>query len=205
MIARLATRLRRDHRGATLVEFAMILPVMMTLIIGLGDMLFQQYAQSMLTGAVQKAGRDSSIQNADTSALDAKVVAMMGNLINAQTRSCPAAASGTYCSTRFAYDTFSEVGPEQFVDTNGDNLCNHNEVYTDVNNNGQWDANPGESGQGGASAVALYKMTMTYPRLFPVAGLLGWSQYQTITATTLLKNQPYASQTVTATTSRTCP
>jgi hypothetical protein len=41
-------------------------------------------------------------------------------------------------------------------------------------------------------------MTATYPRLFPVAGLLGWPKTQTISATTLLKNQPYATQTTTA-------
>ena len=49
--------------------------------------------------------------------------------------------------------------------------------------------------------MTLYTMTLTYPRLFPVAGLMGWSNSATISAQTLLKNQPYASQqTVTATT-----
>ena len=52
-------------------------------------------------------------------------------------------------------------------------------------------------GQGGANDVTYYKMTVTYPRLFPFAWLIGWSATQTISAATILKNQPYATQTVT--------
>ena len=69
---------------------------------------------------------------------------------------------------------------------------------------GVWDADPGLSGQGGANDVTLYTMTITYPRLFPVTKALGVSSTQTITATTLLKNQPYATQTLTTVTTGTC-
>jgi hypothetical protein len=72
------------------------------------------------------------------------------------------------------------------------------ECFTDENGNGSWDADPGVSGQGSASAVTLYTMTASYPRVFPVAGLLGWSSSTTISASTLLKNQPYATQTTNA-------
>lgn len=204
MIGRLARRLHRDRRGATIVEFAIILPVMMVLIMGLSDMLYQQYAQAILSGAVQKAGRDSTLQGTDTSGVDTKVISMMASLLKAPSQSCPAANDATWCSKRAAYDTFTEVAPEPFVDVDGDGICNHGEAFSDVNANGSWDADPGANGQGGANAVALYTMTMTYRRLFPVAALLGWSPNATITSTTLLKNQPYASQSVTTTIAGTC-
>lgn len=204
MTGRRRNRLCRDRRGATIVEFALILPTMMVLIMGLGDILYQQYAQSILSGAVQKAGRDSTLQGIDTSLVDGKVITAMSSLLTGTSQSCPASTAATWCSRRYAYDTFTEVAPEPFTDTDNDGLCNHGEPFSDVNANGSWDANPGATGQGGANAVALYTMTMTYRRLFPVAALLGWSSTATITSTTLLKNQPYASQTTTTTIAGTC-
>ena len=205
MIAPLAARLRADARGVTIIEFAIVSPVMILAIMGLSDMLFQQYAQSVLSGAVQKAGRDSSIQGADTATIDGKVVLMMNSLLPTPTQACPAANPTQWCSTRYAYDTFTEVAPEPFTDNNGNGKCDNGEPYSDVNNNNQWDSNPGTSGQGGANSVALYTMTITYKRLFPVAALLGWSPNSTITASTLLKNQPYATQNTTPTVTRNCP
>ncbi len=52
----------------------------------------------------------------------------------------------------------------------------------------------GASGQGGADDAVLYTMTVSYKRMFPMAGMLGWPSQQTITASTVLRNQPYSSQ-----------
>ena len=192
MIAHLLARLRRDRRGATIIEFAIVAPVMMLLMMGLGDLLYQVYAQSVLNGAVQKAARDSGIEGgaANISTIDGTV----------QTIARQIAPAATFVPTRKSYDSFAEVAPEPFTDTNGNGVRNAGECFTDMNGNGSWDADPGSTGQGGASAVTLYTMTMTYPRLFPVAGLFGWPATQTISATTLLKNQPYATQVTTAST-----
>ena len=49
-----------------------------------------------------------------------------------------------------------------------------------------------------ANAVTLYTVTVTYPRLFPIwAFVPGFGGTQTISAATLLKNQPYATQSTT--------
>ncbi|MEG3147905.1 TadE/TadG family type IV pilus assembly protein [Sphingomonas sp. RT2P30] len=186
---RLPRKLATDRRGATIVEFALITPAMMLLIMGLGDLLYQEYNQAVLNGAVQKAARDSGIEGgaAQTSTIDGKVIAMVQTV----------AKNATFVSSRKNYDTFTAVAPEPFTDTNGNGIRNAGECYTDMNGNGQWDSDPGVSGQGGANDITLYTMTITYPRLFPVAGLFGWSSTHTISAQTLLKNQPYAAQTVT--------
>jgi len=177
------TSLRRDTRGAALVEFAILAPVMMTLIMGLCDLSYQVYAKSILNGAMQKAARDSAIQGGadNTAALDAKVTTMVKNI----------AKNATIVFTRKNYDSFSVIKPEPFVDANNDGIRQVGECYTDINANNQWDADPGVNGQGGANDVTLYSATVTYPRLFPLFGAT-----QTITANSLLKNQPYASQSV---------
>ncbi|MCU6452711.1 pilus assembly protein [Sphingomonas sp. A2-49] len=190
-------RLRRDRRGVTIVEFALVIPVMSLMMMGLGDLLYQMYAKELLTGALQKAARDSAIQGGSDQAatIDGKVLAMVSNIMRQPTPSCVASpAAGTYCTSRLSYATFAAVGPERFDDNNGNNQRDPGECYTDVNGNGQWDAEPGNVGQGGANDVTLYSMTITYARLFPVARLLGASPNQTIAVQTLLKNQPYATQ-----------
>lgn len=192
-------RLSRDRRGAALIEFALVAPVMIMLMMGLGDLLYQIYAQSVLTGAVQKAARDSGIEGgaANAGTLDTNVINIISPLIKNLTVNCAAnPPTSTWCSKREYYDNFADVPPEPFVDTNGNGTRDAGECFTDLNGNGTWDLDRGDAGQGGANSVALYTMRITYPRLFPVASLLGWSPNQTITSTSLLKNQPYASQTL---------
>lgn len=183
-------RLGRDRRGTSVTEFGLLAPVMLALWMGLGDVLYQVYLQSVLNGAVAKAGRDSGLESGatNTATIDAKV----------QTSVKQVALNATFVSTRKSYDNFTEVAPEPFTDTNGNGVRDPGECFTDVNGNGTWDADPGTTGQGGADAVTLYTMTVTYPRLFPVAGFFGFSRNQTISASTLLKNQPYGPQSTTA-------
>lgn len=190
-----ARRLLRDRRGGPATEFAVMLPATLLLILGFGDLSYQAYLESVLTGAVQKAGRDNTIQGASTTSIDQTVI----NIVKS------AAPRATFVSSRENYDNYSAVGPEPFTDTNGNGIRDANECFSDVNGNGQWDSDPGVSGQGGASDVTLYKMTVTFPRLFPFAWLIGWSQTVTINASTILKNQPYATQTATTVTTKGCP
>jgi Flp pilus assembly protein TadG len=196
------TTLARDTRGATIVEFAFVAPVMCVLLMGLCDLAYQVYAQSIVNGVVQKAGRDSTVQGANdsasTAAIDAKAAASLRVISKTLVNDCSGNAStvATYCVTRKNYDQFSDVRAEPFTDTNGNGIRDPGECYTDINGNNAWDADPGTDGQGGANDVTLYTMTVNYPRLFPVAGLLGWTKTNTITASTLLKNQPYATQSV---------
>lgn len=78
--------------------------------------------------------------------------------------------------------------PEEFVDKNADNLCNNGENFTDIHGNGTWDTDSGVTGQGGSEDVTQYTMTVTYPRLFPVATLMGWPSTMSIASTTLLQS-----------------
>jgi Flp pilus assembly protein TadG len=188
VIAAFARRLQRDRRGVTVVEFAIITPVMCTLLMGACDLMYQAYAQSILDGAMYKAGRDSALEDNARSAsdVDAKVIAMVSIL----------GTDMKFTPTRRSYSSFLLVKPENFTDKNGNGVRDPGECYDDVNGNKQWDADPGRQSQGGANDVTRYTMTVTYPRLFPVAGLLGLPPTQTITGETLLKNQPYKTQVV---------
>lgn len=183
-------RVRLEDRGAAAVEFALITPVLMMFMMGVGDLLHAIYTRSIVVGAVQKAGRDGTIQNRGsataTAALDAKVM----NIVR------QAAPNATFVSTRQNYANFSNVDkPEPHTDKVGGRTGQYDpgECFSDTNGNGSWDADGGRTGVGGANDIAQYTITVTYPRLFPVPGLT-WGANGTITASTILKNQPYAAQ-----------
>jgi hypothetical protein len=104
--------------------------------------------------------------------------------------------NATFTPLRRSYTSYLADKPERFTDTNNNGSRDPGECFDDINANGQWDSDPGNNGQGGANDVAAYTMTLTYPRLFPMAGMLGWPATETITAKTFLRNQPYNTQNV---------
>jgi len=184
-------RIHADSRGATIVEFAIVAPVMVMFMLGMSDQLYNIYATSVLQGAVIKAARDATLEGNNTAttnaALDARVLSLIRGM----------APTATAVSTRKSYPNFSTVAtPEPFTDNNGDGDRDPGECYTDLNENSQWDPDPGIAGDGGASDVVLYTMTITFPRLFPVAGILGGGRNMSITASTILKNQPWSDQDI---------
>lgn len=178
--------LRRDSRGVTVVEFAMVAPVMILLIMGLGELMYTIYAQSVLSGAVQKAARDSAIQGGSDRVLD------IDSRVMEQVHAV--APLATHVSSRASYHNFASVRPERFTDGNNNGVRDAGECFDDINNNGRWDIDPGIANQGGASDVTRYRIRVTYPRPFPMAQMLGWEKNATMTAETLIKNQPYATQ-----------
>ncbi|NYT39978.1 pilus assembly protein [Sphingomonas sp. R-74633] len=198
--------LRGDARGATIVEFAMIAPVMGILLLGAFDVAHTLYMRAVLQGIVQKVGRDSSLETG----LDAATQAVLDAKVTAQARAL--SNNATVTITRKWYRTFSNAAAakfEPFTDTNGNGTCDGpsgstpGEPYEDNNNNGHWDATGGNLGSGGAKDAMVYTVNVTYPRMFPVYRIIGGGTSTTVTATTVLRNQPYGDQG--AGTERNCP
>lgn len=183
--------IHRNERGATLVEFAFVAPLMMLMLCGTFDLAHQAYAQTVLEGTVEKAGRDATLETGaaavSNAAFDEAILARVERVTG---------AAATHRADRLSYSDFSRVSqPERFVDRAPlNNRYDAGECFEDENGNGAWDADMGRVGQGGAQDVVVYRMTVTYPRLFPMAGLLGWSRDQSIMATTILRNQPFRNQ-----------
>lgn len=184
--------LARDERGATIVEFAIVAPVMILLLVGSFDFAHTLYTRAVLQGVVQKTARDSALetgadQDADD-ALDAKVTAMVKPLAN----------NATLDFKRRYYRSFTSAQAakaETYTDTNLNGKCDAGEPFIDTNSNGVWDKDGADGGQGGARDATLYTVTMTYPRMFPLPKMLsGGSNSVKLVAQTILKNQPYGDQ-----------
>lgn len=187
MIRRTMKSLRHNCRGNTMMEFAIVAPVLLTLTFAGFDLGYRTYIGSTLQGVVEKAGRDATLEGgaAALSSIDAKVYSTVHPLVD----------QGVFTFTRKNYESFSRAGQaENFTDGNSNGIRDPGECFQDENGNRTWDTDSGSEGVGGARDIVVYTAKVKYERLFPMYGLLGWSQEQTSSATTVLRNQPFATQ-----------
>jgi Flp pilus assembly pilin Flp len=192
--------LRQDVRGVTAVEFAIIAPVMCLFLVGALDMAHSLYMTAVLQGVVQKTARDGSMESGTAAAqqalLDERVRKQALLLANQATVTIGRRFYRTFAAAAAAQPehwTESEVKPDGTPAPDG--TCDHGEPYVDANNNGVWDRDGGDGGTGGAKDRVVYTVSVTYPRLLPIYGFLpSVGNTQTVTAKTVLQNQPYGDQ-----------
>ncbi len=180
-------QLALDERGVTAVEFALLAPVFLLLLLGTFNVGQAFYLEGVFHGAVQDAGRDAGLESgaANLGAIDSLVMKRVSGI----------APEGAIISSRRNYTSFSDVGtPEDFEDANNNGTYDDNECFTDVNGNGAWDEDRAAAGLGGADDVVVYTADLTYKWLIPMRGFAGWSDTNTISASTVLRNQPYGNQ-----------
>lgn len=157
----LPRRLREDARGVTIVEFAIILPAMLTLICGAIEFGHMLFARVVLEGAVTEAARTATAtletnETQRTSIMRASITKSMSDFGTAPGQSV------TITST--VYRDFSTAFPETYTDTNGNGRYDSGEAYVDRNKNGVWDSAKPVSGStlGGPGDVVSY--TVRFPK-----------------------------------------
>ncbi len=196
--------LRRSASGIAATEFALISPVLFTLLFGMFDIGHTLYVRSVLQGAMQKAARDSTLQSASGTSATAR------NAIDTAVRNqvLPLNKDATITLTRRCYRTFTKAAAasaEPFSDSgvgspfrNG--VCDNGESFTDQNNNGVRDLDGGDSaGRASARDNVVYTATVSYPRFFPLHKFIDVPATTQLRATTVLSNQPYGKQDTYAT------
>lgn len=186
---RFIERIGRDTGGAAIVEFALVAPVLLMFVLGIFDLGYNVYTKTLLEGAVQKAARDSTIEAAESreATIDARITKVVHDIV----------PSASLNFERKSYASFSDVAqPEDFTDSNEDGICNDNEPFEDANGNGEWDADRGKDGFGGARDAVLYTVNIEYDRAFPLARFIGVSDRVSTSASTVLRNQPWNLQSV---------
>lgn len=183
--SRFLRALRADEQGTTVMEFGLIATVFVTLLLGLFDLGQLAYTQSVLNGAVQTAARTSSLESGNTDVADTEVQKMVR-------RTAPDA---TVTTSRVSYFDFDDIArAESWNDADGSGVCDNGEGYTDENGNGQWDEDIGSDGNGGASDVVVYTVSVSYDPLFPNPFIPGGTDKRELTSSTVKKNQPFADQ-----------
>lgn len=179
--------LARDRRGATLVEFGFVALPLSMVIMAIADLGYQSYLNAVTKGVLDRAARAASVGSMTSSQIDSFVDQEMATIVSKQ---------ATISKVKKSYYNFSRIGkPEKILtDTNPIGSYNSGDCFEDVNNNGTYDTDTGATGLGSADDVVYYQVTVSMPRLFPMAKLLGWSSNQTATASAIIRNQPWANQ-----------
>lgn len=187
-------RLAHEERGATIVEFAIVMPVLTLLLLGAFDTAHSLYMRAVLQGVLQKTARDSALESGTEEAQQT----VIDNKVRAQVKAI--ANNADIVITRRYYRTFAKAAAqtaEAFPganDTNHNGKCDNNEIFSDDNGNGVRDLDGGDDGQGGAKDRTLYTVALSYPRFFPLYKMIGGSNVTKISASTVLANQPYSDQ-----------
>lgn len=181
-------RLWRDTRGATIVEFAMVAPILCMLLLGMLDLGYRSYAGSVVQGALHDASRMATVGGFTMTQIDARVKARLANF----------ASSSTVTTSSSSYYEFSALTQEEKVvgDTAPLNVYNEGDCFEDANSSNTHDADRGRSGTGGADDIVRYRVTISFPRIVPLGSFLGWGNTQTITSETVLRNQPFAGRNI---------
>jgi Flp pilus assembly protein TadG len=178
--------LRRDTSGATIVEFALILPVLCMMLLGTLDLGYRSYVASVVQGALHDAARMATVGGVST----AQIQTYVTNKLQAFSR------NATITTTTRSYSDYSGVKVAETItqDTAPFGTYNPGDCFQDANGNGSYDTDRGRSGTGGSEDVVYFEVTMTYPHIMPVGKLFGWSGNVTTTQNTVLRNQPYAAR-----------
>ena len=183
-------RLRADVRGVTIVEFAVILPAMLSLICGAIEFGHMMFARVVLEGAVTEAARAATAtletkESERTAIMRASIAKSMGEFGTAPGRSIDI--------TTTVYRDFSTAFPETFTDANNNKTYDKGEPYVDRNKNGTWDNATPVAGNtlGGPGDVVSY--TVKFPKrvLFGFVGsAIGYgSGVIPLSASTVVRNE----------------
>jgi Flp pilus assembly protein TadG len=177
-----------DKRGVSTIEFAILSPVLFLIICGGLEIGHQLYVQSVLTGQMQKAGRDLALETSANS--DARYV--LEQRVKSAVKALVSDPKTTFVTR--GYHDYRNVGrPEEYVDTNGNGTCDNKEPYIDANNSGTWDKDSANLTPEGARDVVLFEATVKYDRIL-FGAYLPFGREVTLKSSTLLRNQPSTEQ-----------
>ena len=193
--------LRRDQRGATIVEFAIISGPMLLLLMGGLELGYDSYVRSTMQGALNDAARTAAVEFPIINVPGSTVEEQVENLIEEQVHNV--APNATITVTQKSYFDFSSIAdPEKLMtDHNGNGQFDaaDGDCYEDANGNGSYDTDAGKTGNGGADDVVLYTAHVSAPRILPLDGFLpGVGPTIEYSLQTAVRNQPYDQQATAA-------
>lgn len=182
MTRALFRRLRREDRGISAVEFALIAPIFLLLVMGGLEIGHTMYVNAILVGQMQKAARDMSLEGASVTAQQGVVENSVRDAVHKLMKT---ADVEFYQESYHSYSDAS-LPPITYKDKDGN-------VVTSCTTGGTQIINHDVNDRGGAKDVVLLTATVTYPRL-ALGSFFAASPNVTLKTSTLLRNQPSDAQ-----------
>jgi len=142
--------LTSDRSGSAVVEFAIVAPVFLAMLMAVFDVGFLVYAKAVLQGAVEDGARTATLENTEWTTIEARVNNQVMSVI-------PVDNAETDISFDFDptyYGNYADVAlPEDFTDSNANGQWDATECFVDRNGNRSYDTDVGLAGRGGAQDV----------------------------------------------------
>ena len=180
-------RFARHQRGTSATEFAMLAPVMVTLIAGSIEAAHFLMVKIALEGAVSTAAREA-VARLDLS--DDARDAQMRTRITALMAPHKPAPTKTITISTTVYRSFGNSYPEGYTDDNGNGLYDVGEPFQDRNKNGVRDSDVAVAGKMGdvGDVVAYHVVFPTAPYFTFLTPLFG--REIPLTSSTVARNEP---------------
>jgi Flp pilus assembly protein TadG len=188
--ARQLRRLARNNDGAAALEFALVLPPLCLILVGMFEMSMLMFTQASMEGALREAARFGMTGSVpDPATRQTQILA----IIKKDTFDMLTNPTISY----LIYNSFNNVGaPEPFTDTNGNGTRDSGESYTDVNSNAQWDADQGKGGVGASAQIVQYTVQYDWKVITPfMAPIFGNNGKVHLKASIVLRNEPWDATT----------
>ncbi|TNE60954.1 MAG: pilus assembly protein [Alphaproteobacteria bacterium] len=178
-------RFRRNDAGATVVEFAIGLPVVLSLVVGILEISNYFFLSAAIENAVLRASRFGITGATDDGTTRADQVRAIIEEYTFGRVDMDKVQIET-----LVYEQFADIGePEPYTDSNDSGSYEEGEPFSDVNGNGVWDDDMATAGLGNSGDIVLYRVSYAAPSL---TGVLDWaSESINLTATVAVRNEPY--------------
>lgn len=177
-----------DRQGASAVELAFALPVLIAVLVGAFELGAIMLTEMLMEGAIRDASRMGMTGNTPTGQTREEMI--LGAIDNSTLNFVD---TNKAVIRQLVYDNFSDIGkPEPFTDENNNDSYDAGEPFVDINGNGQWDSDMGAVGLGGPGDVVVYTVTYDLPSITGVfSSLYGEDGTIRLTASTAIRNEPF--------------
>jgi hypothetical protein len=149
--------------GATAVEFALVLPLLLLMTLGTVEIAIVLFVRSSMESAVLEASRYGISKPEEGVSRPDRVLEIV------EEKTYGLLDMETVDMETLIYDSFADIGrPEPFVDANANGAYDAGEAFTDVNGNAVWDPDMGEAGLGGPSDIVVYRLSYDWGIVTPM-------------------------------------
>ena len=178
----------RGEQGSTIVEFALIAPLMAMFLVAIIEFGMIMFSSILMESGLRDASRFGITGREVTGATRLENIVQ---IISDRTIGLIDMNAATI--DILVYPSFADVGAgEDFVDGNANATYDAGETYTDSNGNGAWDSDIGVAGAGGTGDIVLYRILYDWPLLTPFASsFIGEAGTFKLRASIAVRNEPW--------------
>ena len=173
--------------GVALLEFAILAPILLALVVGTMEFAMVLFVSVLLEGGVRDAARfGMTAQTVAGSTREEHIADIVRD------RTYGLLAIGADDVEVMVYPDFDQIiEDEVYTDSDGSGDYTPGEDFVDANGNGTWDAGNGTTGAGNPGEVVVYRVNAEWSTMTPfIGGMLPNDGLFSLSASIAVRNEP---------------